>query len=125
MGFDPWVRDDGLHGNGWDGDYGENDGPYNRYLKEKGMTGQPVGNLRQRVCRKRAAGLRLVHENADKPANIREEDSETPWLTREAIRFIDQPEARGARMSASSSRTGPISCRRPITTCTGRTTSSR
>ncbi len=32
--------------------------------------------------------------NADRPANIREEDSETPWLTRETIAFIEQ--AKGA-----------------------------
>ena len=36
-GFDPWVRDDGLHGNSWDGDCSENDGPYNRYLNETGV----------------------------------------------------------------------------------------
>ena len=29
-------------------------------------------------------------ENANKPANIREKDSETAWLTRAAIRFINQ-----------------------------------
>ncbi len=31
-----------------------------------------------------------MFQNADKPANIREEDSETPWLTSEAIRFMDE-----------------------------------
>ena len=31
-------------------------------------------------------------ENADKPANINEQDSETPWLTREAIKFLDNVE---------------------------------
>ncbi|MFK7874418.1 MAG: sulfatase-like hydrolase/transferase, partial [Paracoccaceae bacterium] len=31
-----------------------------------------------------------MFENADKPANIREEDSETPWLTRETIAFMEQ-----------------------------------
>jgi len=31
-----------------------------------------------------------MFDNADKPANIREEDSETPWLTSETIRFIEQ-----------------------------------
>ena len=61
-------------------------------------------------------------ENADKPANIREEDSETPWLTRETISFIGPGNwPLRALMSASSSRTGPISCPPPTTTCTGRT----
>ena len=30
------MRDDGLHGNAAWGNYGENDGPYNSYLKAKG-----------------------------------------------------------------------------------------
>ena len=67
------------------------------------------------------ADLGWFIENADKPANIREEDSETPWLTR-GHQFIDQATGRGARMSASSSRTGPIVP--TITTCTGRKMSS-
>ena len=33
-----------------------------------------------------------MFQNADKPANIREEDSETPWLTRQTIDYIDQAE---------------------------------
>jgi arylsulfatase A-like enzyme len=58
--------------------------------------------------------------NADKPANIREEDSETPWLTTPHHRFHrDQAKPPGAPMSPTSSRTGPISCPRPTTTCTG------
>ena len=34
-----------------------------------------------------------MFDNADKPANIREEDSETPWLTQRTIEFIDQAKA--------------------------------
>jgi len=33
-----------------------------------------------------------MFDHADKPANIREEDSETPWLTSETIRFLEQAE---------------------------------
>lgn len=90
-GFDPWVRDDGLHGNAYGGDYGDNDGPYNRYLKAKGYD---TDNPWAVYANGSVEGGRLASgwfiENADKPANIREEDSETPWLTREAISFIDQ-----------------------------------
>ena len=90
-GFDPLVRDDGLHGNGWDGDYGENDGPYNRYLKDKGYdTDNPWATYAKGSVKNGRLAYGWFIENADKPANIREEDSETPWLTREAIRFIDQ-----------------------------------
>ena len=92
-GFDPWVRDDGLHGNGWDGDYGENDAPYNRYLKEKGYdTDNPWATYANGSVENGRLASGWYIENADKPANIREEDSETPWLTREAITFIDQAE---------------------------------
>ena len=31
-----------------------------------------------------------IFRNADKPANIREEDSETPWLTSETLRFMEE-----------------------------------
>ena len=90
-GFDPWVRDDGLHGNAAWGAYGENDGPYNTYLKSKGYdTENPWAIYANGSVEdgKLASGWFL--ENADKPANIAEKDSETPWLTREAIKFIDE-----------------------------------
>ena len=90
-GFDPWVRDDGLHGNAAWGDYGENDGPYNSYLKAKGYdTDNPWAIYANGSVENGRLASGWFLENADKPANIREEDSETPWLTREAIRFIDQ-----------------------------------
>ncbi|MGC6454572.1 MAG: sulfatase-like hydrolase/transferase [Candidatus Puniceispirillaceae bacterium] len=92
-GFDPWVRDDGLHGNAYGGDYGDNDGPYNSYLKAKGYdTDNPWAVYANGSVEDGRLASGWFIENADKPANIREEDSETPWLTREAIRFIDQTE---------------------------------
>ena len=90
-GFDPWVRDDGLYGTGPSGDYGENDGPYNRYLKSKGYDGEnPWADYANGSVEsgKLASGWFL--ENSDKPANINEQDSETPWLTREAIKFLEE-----------------------------------
>ena len=92
-GFDPWVRDDGLHGTGPSGNYGENDGSYNTYLKNKGYDGEnPWADYANGSMEngKLASGWFL--ENADKPANIAEQDSETPWLTREAIKFLDNAE---------------------------------
>ena len=90
-GFDAWIRDDGLWGEGPDGHYDERHSPYNEYLRSKGYPGTNpwadfanAGNDDDEI----ASGWMLV--NSDKPANIREQDSETPWLTREAIRFIDQ-----------------------------------
>ena len=93
-GFDPWVRDDGLHGNAYGGDYGDNDGPYNRYLKDKGYdTDNPWAVYANGSVEDGKLASGWFIENADKPANIREEDSETPWLTREAISFIEQATA--------------------------------
>ena len=91
-GFDVWCRDDGLWGYGPDGFYDERRSPYNEYLKSLGYASMNPwsdfanagvdedGNL--------ASGWMMAH--ADRPANIREEHSETPWLTRRAIDFIDQ-----------------------------------
>lgn len=92
-GFDPWVRDDGLHGNAAWGEYGDNDGPYNTYLKNKGYdTDNPWAIYANGSVENGKLASGWFIENADKPANIAEEDSETPWLTREAIRFIDEKE---------------------------------
>ena len=64
---------------------------YNEYLRDRGYPGKnpwhdyansgidPDGNV--------LSGWFL--NNADQPANIREEDSETPYLTRRGIEFID------------------------------------
>ena len=91
-GFDIWTRDDGLWGMGPDGNYDEKDSPYNQYLREKGYEAEnpwhdfanagvdDEGNI--------ASGW--IYANSDLPANIKEEDSETPWLTREAINFLEQ-----------------------------------
>lgn len=90
-GFDAWIRDDGLWGQGPDGFYDQKRSPYNEYLKSKGYDGENPwadyanagvdddGNI--------ASGWMFA--NADKAANIREEDSETPWLTSETMRFVD------------------------------------
>lgn len=90
-GFDVWVRDDGLWAEGPDGFYDEGRSPYNEYLKSKGYAvDNPWADYANAGVTgdKKASGW--MFENADKPANIREEDSETPWLTGEAIRFMEQ-----------------------------------
>ncbi|MEM5582116.1 sulfatase-like hydrolase/transferase [Roseibium sp. AS2] len=91
-GFDAWIRDDGLWGEGPDGFYDEKRSPYNEYLKTKGYPSQnPWADFANAGVEKDgeiASGW--MFKNCDKPANIREDDSETPWLTREAISFIDQ-----------------------------------
>ena len=91
-GFDAYLRDDGLWATGPDGSYDEKSSPYNEYLKSEGYDGENPwhdyansgidedGNI--------ASGM--IYGNARRPANIREEDSETPWLTRQMIRFLNE-----------------------------------
>jgi len=90
-GFDIFVRDDGLWGEGPDGFYDSKPSPYNAYLKEKQYPGNnpwhDYANSGIEDDMDIASGWLLKH--SAKPANIREQDSETPWLTREAIRFLD------------------------------------
>ncbi len=90
-GFDVWVRDDGLWGEGPDGFYDERRSPYNAYLNDRGYDGtNPWADYANAGVAdgERASGWIL--DNADLPANIREEDSETPWLTDQTLAFMDQ-----------------------------------
>ena len=91
-GFDIWQRDDGLWAEGPDGFYDTQRSPYNEYLKAKGYRSDNpwVDFANAGVGPDGTIASGWMFANADQPANIREEDSETPWLTREAIRFVDQ-----------------------------------
>lgn len=91
-GFDTWIRDDGLWGEGPDGFYDEKRSPYNEFLKSKGYPSTnpwaDFANAGVDESGDMASGW--MFENADKPANILEQDSETPWLTQKTIEFIEQ-----------------------------------
>jgi arylsulfatase A-like enzyme len=91
-GFDAWIRDDGLWGQGPDGMYDEKRSPYNAYLQSKGYaTENPwadFANAGVDAEGNKASGW--IFMNADKPANIDEADSETPWLTQRTIDFMEQ-----------------------------------
>jgi arylsulfatase A-like enzyme len=88
-GFDPYERDDGLAGVGPDGWF---DPPprYNRYLNEKGYDSDNPwhdwANAAQGDGNALASGWAMRH--AGKPARVKEEDSETPYMTRRAMEFI-------------------------------------
>lgn len=93
-GFDVWVRDDGLWAFGPDGFYDERRSPYNEYLKSKGYDGEnPWSDYANAGVAGGEKASGWMFENADKPANIREEDSETPWLTSETLKFMPQAKA--------------------------------
>ena len=92
-GFDNWCRDDGLWGQGPDGFYDEKRSPYNEYLKSKGYPSEnPWADFANAGITDEQIASGWMFRNADQPANIREEDSETPWLTSETIRFVDETE---------------------------------
>ncbi len=95
-GFDVFIRDDGLWGEGPDGFYDELRSPYNEYLNSKGYDGEnPWAHYANAgIDEDGQIATGWILGNADRAANIREEDSETPWLTGEAIRFVE--EAKGA-----------------------------
>ncbi|MDA9224856.1 sulfatase-like hydrolase/transferase [Tateyamaria sp.] len=90
-GFDPWIRDDGLWAEGPDGFYDSKSSPYNNYLKSKGYDGtNPWADYANASVKNSQIATGWMFDNTNLPANIREEDSETPWLTNEAIKFMDQ-----------------------------------
>ncbi len=92
-GFDAWARDDGLWAVGPEGYYDEKRSPFNEFLKSKGYDGEnPWADYANAGVEDGEIASGWMFMNADKPANIREEHSETPWLTSEAIRFIDEAE---------------------------------
>lgn len=97
-GFDTWIRDDGLWAYGPEGFYDEKRSPYNEYLKDKGYPSEnpwaDFANAGIDDDGDMATGW--IFKNADKAANVREEDSETPWLTTKTIEFMQAKTAAGS-----------------------------
>ena len=88
-GFDAWIRDDGLWGSGPDGLYDEKRSPYNEYLNSKGYISEnPWADFANASVEGDEIASGWIFRNADKPANIRQEDSETPWLTDRTLEFL-------------------------------------
>ena len=92
-GFDAVVRDDGLWGEGPDGFYDQKRSPYNEYLNAQGYESHnPWHDNANAGIEEGDLASGWFFRNADKPANIREQDSETPWLTDRTLEFIDTQE---------------------------------
>ena len=87
-GFEPWERDDGLH------PYGPmNTNPdYNEYLCQHGFEGEnPWEDWANSGEDEKGDILNgWLLKNSDKAARIPEEHSETPYMTRRAMEFMDQ-----------------------------------
>lgn len=86
-GFDPYVRDDGLHPT----ESIDPDLQYNAYLRSHGYTGEnpwhDFANAAEGPNGDILTGW--IMRNAHLPARVRAEHSETPWMTDQAIRFME------------------------------------
>jgi len=92
-GFEPFERDDGLHP---DGPY-DPDPDYDAYLREQGYGGdnpwEQWANSAEDADGEILSGWLM--ENADKPARVPEEHSETAYMTDRAMAFIREAKADG------------------------------
>ncbi|MDP2084688.1 MAG: sulfatase-like hydrolase/transferase, partial [Gemmobacter sp.] len=91
-------RDDGLWSAGPDGIYDARRSPYNEWLKAQGYPGpnpwQDHANAGVGPDGEILSGWYL--RNSGAAANIREQDSETPWLTRRCMDFLGSEQAASA-----------------------------
>jgi arylsulfatase A-like enzyme len=89
-GFDVFERDDGLH-------YGGSDPAYNAYLAGKGYVGENLwhdaaNSVEGTTSEETGSGWFLKYSN--RPARVDEADSETPYLTRRFLDFLDDRDGR-------------------------------
>ncbi|SLN76557.1 sulfatase-like hydrolase/transferase [Oceanibacterium hippocampi] len=92
-GFDVVVRDDGLWTEGPDGAYDPRPSPYNEYLAAKGYNSRNGWTEHANAVTLEDGEITSgwFMKYIDRPANVAEEDSETPWLTSRAIDFLTEP----------------------------------
>lgn len=95
-GFDVWERDDGMRPEGPDGLYDETYGAatYNDWLRERGYRSanpwHDFANAGRSEDNPEEMASGWFMKNARKAAAIREDDSETPYMTSRAIEFMEQ-----------------------------------
>ena len=92
-GFDVYERDDGMRPEGPEGFYDEGGAAtYNDWLRARGYPGDNPWHDFANSARDAEGNVLSgwLLENARKPAAIKEEDSETPYMTSRAIEFMDQ-----------------------------------
>ena len=91
-GFDPFDRDDGMVAVGPDGAYEAYRPPYEQYLRDKGYDGpNPWHDWANSVdLGSNRVGSGYAMRHARKPARVANEDSETPYMTRRAMEYIDR-----------------------------------
>ena len=92
-GFDIFERDDGMRPQGPDGFYDEHGAEaYNHWLREKGYDSDNPWHDYANASRDEEGNVLSgwFLKNARKAAHIREEDSETPYMTTRGIEFMEQ-----------------------------------
>lgn len=91
-GFDVVIRDDGLWTEGPDGAYDPRPSPYNEYLEAKGYESSNGWSEHANAVTLEDGEVTSgwFMKYIDRPANVAEEDSETPWLTSRAIEFLSE-----------------------------------
>ena len=91
-GFDPYERDDGLHGSGPAGKYDPREPRYNAWLRAQGYDGDNPwddwANAGEDEDGNLLSGWLL--RNSTRPARVKAEHSETPYMTQRALDFIDE-----------------------------------
>ena len=92
-GFDVWERDDGMRPEGPEGLYDKGGAQtYNDWLRERGYVGENPWHDFANSSRDEDGNVLSgwLLENARKPAMVKEEESETPYMTTRAIEFMEQ-----------------------------------
>jgi arylsulfatase A-like enzyme len=88
-GFEPFEREDGLHPDG--NRYARNEA-YDNYMKEQGWEDENPWNSVANSAEDDEGNILSgwFMEHADKPARATDEQSETPYITRRAMDFINE-----------------------------------
>ncbi len=91
-GFEPYERDDGVHPDSMV----RPNVPYNEYLKSKGYTedANPWHWAANSVDTGDEVRSGFFNDRVNLPARVKDEESETPYMTRKAIEFLDQDDGK-------------------------------
>ncbi|MFN4098819.1 MAG: sulfatase-like hydrolase/transferase, partial [Pararhodobacter sp.] len=87
-GFEPYERDDGL----WPDEVNPHDLAYNRWLRAQGYEGDNPWHANANAGRGQGGEVKSgwLMRNCAEPAAIAEEHSETAYMTKRAMEFIDE-----------------------------------
>jgi len=92
IGFVPYERDDGIHPDG----FLKPNVPYNNYLKERGYDDHenPWHWAANSVKQDGQIRSGFFNDATHLPARVTDEESETPYMTRRAIQFLEEDDGK-------------------------------